>query len=118
MQNISANTSSGTEEAINENEITKSEVSRETITTNKGNEIDITPEKNHRTATRKAGTYGEENSSVDIVDEYGNIKTRRWYDENGHAYRDVDMTDHGNAKNGHMSILGIGVMESQKENRE
>ena len=31
------------------------------------------------------------------MDVDGNIKTRRWYDENGKAYRDVDMSDHGKA---------------------
>lgn len=32
------------------------------------------------------------------MDKDGNIKTRRWYDQNGKAYRDVDMTNHGNPK--------------------
>ena len=32
--------------------------------------------------------------SVDILDDQGNIITRRWYDSNGNAYRDVDMTNH------------------------
>lgn len=36
--------------------------------------------------------------SVDILDDQGNIITRRWYDSNGNAYRDVDMTNHGNSK--------------------
>ena len=36
--------------------------------------------------------------SVDILDDQGNISTRRWYDSNGNAYRDVDMTNHGNSK--------------------
>ena len=71
---------------------------KETRITSKGNEIDITPEKRHGTKTKNPGPYGEANSSVDILDENGNIKTRRWYDENGYAYRDVDMTNHGNAK--------------------
>jgi hypothetical protein len=70
----------------------------QTKTTNKGNEIDITPEKNHRTAARNPGPYATACSSVDIVDKNGNIKTRRWYDKNGRAYRDVDMTNHGNPK--------------------
>ena len=38
------------------------------------------------------------NSSVDILDGNGNIKTRRWFDENGNAIRDVDYTNHGNPK--------------------
>ena len=36
--------------------------------------------------------------SVDILDDQGKISTRRWYDSNGNAYRDVDMTNHGNCK--------------------
>ena len=71
----------------------------ETVTTNKGNEVDITPNKNHTSTTENPGVYGDKNSSVDILDENGNVKTRRWYDENGKAYRDVDMTNHGNPKN-------------------
>mgnify|MGYP004556642971 FL=1 len=35
---------------------------------------------------------------MDILDAEGNIKTRRWYDSDGKAYRDVDMSDHGNPK--------------------
>lgn len=35
---------------------------------------------------------------MDILDADGNVKTRRWYDAEGKAYRDVDMSDHGNAK--------------------
>lgn len=67
-------------------------------TTTQGNEIDVTPSDNHSTTTDNPGVKGNPDSSVDIVDEEGNIKTRRWYDENGKAYRDVDMTDHGNPK--------------------
>ncbi len=65
---------------------------------NQGNEIDVTPADNHSTTTENPGVKGEPDSSVDIVDEDGNIKTRRWFDENGNATRDVDMTDHGNSK--------------------
>ena len=68
----------------------------ETVTTNKGNEVDITPAKNHTTTTKNPGSKGPKRSSIDILDENGNIKTRRWFDEQGHAYRDVDMTNHGN----------------------
>lgn len=42
---------------------------------------------------------GEPNSSKDKIDKDGNIVTRRWYDENGKAYKDVDYTNYGNAKN-------------------
>ena len=44
---------------------------------------DITPYKNHNTATKNLGLKGEPNSSVDILDDAGNIKTRRWFGENG-----------------------------------
>lgn len=70
----------------------------ESVRTNRGNELDITPSVNHSVATKNPGTYGIPNSSVDILDSKGNIATRRWYDSKGRAYRDVDMTNHGNAK--------------------
>ena len=41
---------------------------------------------------------GTPNSSKDLVDEKGRIITRRWYDGNGRAKKDVDFTDHGNPK--------------------
>lgn len=66
--------------------------------TNLGNEVDITPSKNHSTTTKNPGPNGEPNSSIDIIDDKGNVITRRWYDSNGRAYRDVDMTNHGNSK--------------------
>ena len=78
-------------------QIQKSEGKNE-VKTNKGNEIDITPEDNHTSTTKNPGPYGDKNSSIDILDKDGNIKTRRWYDQNGKAYRDVDMTNHGNPK--------------------
>lgn len=71
---------------------------RETITSTLGNEIDITPSSNHTSVSKNPGPFGEANSSVDILDADGNIKTRRWYDSDGNAYRDVDMSDHGNPK--------------------
>ena len=70
----------------------------ETVTNNQGKEIDITPSKNHTTSNKNPGYKGEPNSSLDILDKDGNIVTRRWFDENGHAIRDVDMTNHGNPK--------------------
>ena len=63
-----------------------------------GKEIDITPSKNHFSVDKNPGTYGKPNTTVDILDSNGNIKTRRWFDSNGRAYRDVDMTNHGNPK--------------------
>ena len=38
------------------------------------------------------------NSSIDIVDSNGNIKTRRWFCPDGTQIRDVDFSNHGNAK--------------------
>ena len=70
----------------------------DTVITNQGNEIDVTPSDNHSSSIKNPGVKGDPNSSVDIVDEDGNVITRRWYDENGNAYRDVDMTNHGNPK--------------------
>ena len=62
------------------------------------NEIDVTPSNNHFTVNKNPGYKGTPNSSVDILDINGNVSTRRWYDSNGYAYRDVDMTNHGNPK--------------------
>lgn len=61
-------------------------------------DVDTTPSDNHTTTDKNPGKTGEPNSSVDITDKNGNLKTRRWFDENGNAYRDVDFTDHGNPK--------------------
>ena len=69
-----------------------------TITSTLGNEIDITPYSKHTSVNKNPGPYGEANTSVDILDVDGNIKTRRWYDSDGKAYRDVDMSNHGNSK--------------------
>lgn len=60
------------------------------VTSNTGNEIDITPSSNHSTASKNPGHKGVLNSSVDILDNNGNVSTRRWYDPSGNAYRDVD----------------------------
>ena len=69
-----------------------------TVTSTLGKEIDVTPSAKHSQVRNNPGVYGEANSSVDIVDAYGKIKTRRWYDSEGKAYRDVDMSNHGNSK--------------------
>ena len=68
------------------------------ITTNTGEVLDTTPSKTHFTTSKNPGLNGEPNSSVDIVDSNGRLKTRRWYNENGQATRDVDFTNHGNSK--------------------
>ena len=74
------------------------ESGKKTIISTLGNEIDITPSLKHTSVNKNPGPYGEVNTSVDILDAEGNIKTRRWYDSEGKAYRDVDMSDHGNSK--------------------
>lgn len=66
------------------------------VISNLGNEVDITPSSNHKTVPKNPGPKGTPNSSIDILDRRGNIATRRWYDSNGNAYRDVDLTNHGN----------------------
>lgn len=68
------------------------------ITNSLGKEIDITPSINHATTTKNPGLKGTPNSSIDIVDSAGNIKTRRWFGPDGVQIRDVDFTNHGNAK--------------------
>ncbi|MBQ8281313.1 MAG: hypothetical protein IJZ25_02785, partial [Lachnospiraceae bacterium] len=76
----------------------KDEKNSTKVTSNLGNEIDITPSSNHTAVSKNPGPKGVPNSSVDILDDAGNVSTRRWYDSNGNAYRDVDMTNHGNPK--------------------
>lgn len=50
------------------------------------------------TTGRNLPTSSRPNSSMDLVDENGNIKTRRYFGPDGRAIRDVDFTDHGNPK--------------------
>ena len=71
---------------------------KKTIKSTLENKIDVTPSSKHTSVNKNPGPYGEANTSVDILDAEGNIKTRRWYDSDGKAYRDVDMSDHGNPK--------------------
>lgn len=75
-----------------------SEGTRSTVKTNLGNEIDITPSSNHSTTTKNPGYKGTPNSSIDIIDDAGNVQTRRWFGSDGKAIKDVDMTNHGNPK--------------------
>ena len=35
------------------------------------------------------------NSSIEQYDDNGKLIRRRYYDENGNAYKDIDYTDHG-----------------------
>ncbi|MEC0488108.1 T7SS effector LXG polymorphic toxin [Bacillus glycinifermentans] len=75
-------------------------VKKQTVTSNKGKNIDITPSPNHTTTTSIPHPgKGVPNSSVDVVDKKtGEVKTRRYYDSEGRAVRDVDFTNHGNPK--------------------
>ncbi|WP_223837352.1 T7SS effector LXG polymorphic toxin [Bacillus swezeyi] len=75
-------------------------IEKKTVTSNKGKTIDITPSPNHSTTTSIPHPgKGVPNSSVDVVDKKtGEVKTRRYYDSEGRAIRDVDFTNHGNAK--------------------
>jgi len=50
------------------------------------------------TSDNKLPLNSNPNSSIDRVDENGNVIQRRFYDELGRAIRDVDFTDHGNSK--------------------
>ena len=85
-------------EAVGNSIFGRSKSGKKTVTSTLGNEIDITPSSNHTSVNKNPGPFGEANTSVDILDADGTIKTRRWYDSNGKAYRDVDMSDHGNPK--------------------
>jgi hypothetical protein len=70
------------------------------VTSNKGTVLDVTPSANHTTTTSiPHPAKGVPNSTVDILDKKtGEIKTRRFYGPDGKAVRDVDYTNHGNAK--------------------
>lgn len=60
--------------------------------------IDIKPSKNHKVTKKNPGPNGDKNSSVDIVSSDKKLLTRRWFNKNGRATRDVDFTNHGNPK--------------------
>ena len=77
---------------------TEEEGESETVINNQGKEIDITPNKNHTTTSNNPGYKGEPNSSIDILDKDGNIITRRWFDENGKAIRDVSLKQRSRGK--------------------
>ncbi|MCE5170975.1 hypothetical protein LQV63_16855, partial [Paenibacillus profundus] len=65
-------------------------IGKQTATSNKGNNYNVTPSNNHTTVTQNPGFTGKPNSSVDIVDlKTGEILTRRWYGSDGKATRDV-----------------------------
>ncbi|MEK3756109.1 LXG domain-containing protein [Bacillus sp. FSL K6-6483] len=75
-------------------------IPKQTVKSNKGKTFDVTPTANHSTTTSVPNpAKGTPNSSVDITDKNtGEIKTRRFYGPDGRAVRDVDYTNHGNAK--------------------
>lgn len=66
------------------------------VASSTGNVINTQRSVRHSTVTKNPGLKGKANTSVDIVDSNGNLKTRRWYGKDGKAIRDVDMTNHGN----------------------
>lgn len=66
----------------------------------------------------KANKKGESNSIVDVSGKDGIIKTRRWYDEEGRAKKDIDTSDHGNAKHHPMGAHAHDwVWEGEKATR-
>ena len=60
--------------------------------------INTKPSANHTTVTQNPGLKGKPNSSVDVLDANGNLKTRRWFDSNGNQVRDVDFRHGGSPK--------------------
>lgn len=59
------------------------------------------PYKNHSTVTgRNLPTTSKPNSSVDLYDEKGTLKQRRYYDKNGRVKEDIDY-EHSNGDNSH-----------------
>jgi hypothetical protein len=77
-----------------------SNIPKQTLTSNKGKIIDVTPTSSHTTTTSVPNPKnGTSNSSVDIINKHsGEILTRRWYGSNGKAIRDVDYSHHKNPK--------------------
>ncbi len=49
--------------------------------------IDITPSIDHKFVLNNPGYMGIPNSSIDIIDKKGVLKTRRWYDQNGNPIK-------------------------------
>ncbi|MDX1702021.1 MAG: hypothetical protein R3250_15450, partial [Melioribacteraceae bacterium] len=59
------------------------------------------PYANHTTVKgRSLPTTGKSNSSVDLYDEAGILKQRRYYDEKGRVVEDIDYS-HSNGDNSH-----------------
>ncbi|MCR8843742.1 hypothetical protein NQ117_08585 [Paenibacillus sp. SC116] len=79
----------------------KGKVPRQTVISNHGKTIDVTPTSIHtKTTIVPHPSKGTPNSTLDILDKKtGEIKTRRYHGPDGRAIRDVDYTNHGNAKN-------------------
>jgi hypothetical protein len=99
QQNNNRSTQSGAQQqqANNRLPVQQNTQQKQTVTSNKGNVFDFTQSQNH--STGKAGENpikGNPNSSMDILDSQGNFIRRRWFDGNGLASRDVDLTNHGN----------------------
>ena len=77
---------------------------KQVVVSNKDNVYDFTPSEKHYVATENPGKVGEPDSSVDILNRKGRWMTRRWFDENGNAKRDIDLTNHFNPDN-HPEVL-------------
>ena len=75
-------------------------IGRDTVISNLGQRICIRPSANHGPSqhVRNHKITGPANSSFDIVDDSGNVVTRRWIGPNGRQIRDVDFTNHGHSK--------------------
>jgi len=57
------------------------------------------PAKTHSVTTNnKLPVKSTPNSSIDLVDDAGNVVRRRYFDGNGNVIKDVDFTNHGNPK--------------------
>ena len=77
----------------------KTDVPKQVVTSNKGNNYNVTQSSNHNIVTKNPGPTGQPNSSIDIVDpKTGELLTRRWYGPDGRATRDIDYTHHKNPK--------------------
>ncbi|MCL2617080.1 MAG: RHS repeat-associated core domain-containing protein, partial [Defluviitaleaceae bacterium] len=70
---------------------------RVTRTSNQGNVYNDTPSRDHSvTSNRNNSLHGRPNSSVDYIDNRGEVITRRWFGPDGKQVRDIHYTNHGN----------------------
>lgn len=100
LDSSSAQTSSmGLESAVTTT-VQETELNLENESTTEGTSEDglFDPLDNHTVINGKLPTTGDANSSMDYVDDAGDLIRRRFFDENGNVIKDVDFTDHGNPK--------------------